>query len=68
VLNKELLTKQKPKKNMIILHPLPRVTEISTDVDGLPYAKYFQQAANGVPVRQAMIMATLNLTKRIGDK
>ncbi len=68
ILNKDLLMKQKPKKNMIILHPLPRVGEISTDVDELPYAKYFQQAANGVPVRQAMIMATLNLTKRIGDK
>ncbi len=68
ILTKDLLLSQKPKQHMIIMHPLPRVGEISTDVDKLPYAKYFQQAANGVPVRQAMIMATLNLTKRIGDK
>jgi aspartate carbamoyltransferase catalytic subunit len=39
----------------IILHPLPRVDEIAVDVDALPGAAYFRQAANGVPVRMALI-------------
>lgn len=43
------------KPNMKILHPLPRVTEISTDVDDTPYAYYFQQARNGMYVRMAVI-------------
>ncbi len=43
------------KKNVSILHPLPRVDEISTDLDETPNAAYFRQAGNGVPVRQAII-------------
>lgn len=43
------------KPNMKILHPLPRITEISTDVDSTPYAYYFQQARNGMYVRMAVI-------------
>lgn len=43
------------KKNMRILHPLPRVNEIATDVDSTPYAYYFQQAGNGMYVRMAII-------------
>jgi aspartate carbamoyltransferase catalytic subunit len=43
------------KKTAIVMHPLPRVHEISTDVDGLPGAAYFRQAANGVPVRMALL-------------
>lgn len=43
------------KPNMKILHPLPRVTEIATDVDDTPYAYYFQQARNGMYVRMAVI-------------
>ncbi len=43
------------KKTAIVMHPLPRVNEISTDVDGLPAAAYFRQAANGVPVRMALL-------------
>ena len=43
------------KKNMKILHPLPRITEIATDVDDTPYAYYFQQARNGMYVRMAVI-------------
>jgi aspartate carbamoyltransferase catalytic subunit len=39
----------------IVLHPLPRVGEIATDVDALPAAKYFDQARNGVPVRMAVL-------------
>jgi aspartate carbamoyltransferase catalytic subunit len=38
-----------------ILHPLPRVDEIATDVDDLPGAPYFRQARNGVYVRMALI-------------
>ncbi|MGL4393209.1 MAG: aspartate carbamoyltransferase, partial [Fusobacteriaceae bacterium] len=47
------------KKNMIILHPLPRVNEIDIDVDDTKHAKYFKQAANGIPVRQAIISVAL---------
>ncbi|MBR1785338.1 MAG: aspartate carbamoyltransferase [Bacteroidales bacterium] len=47
------------KDNMRILHPLPRVNEITTDVDRTPYAYYFQQAQNGVYVRQALMAAIL---------
>lgn len=43
------------KPNMIVLHPLPRVSEISPEVDALPCAKYFEQAHNGIPVRMAML-------------
>jgi aspartate carbamoyltransferase catalytic subunit len=41
--------------HMIILHPLPRVNEITPEVDGLPQARYFQQAFNAVPVRMALL-------------
>ena len=41
--------------HMIILHPLPRVNEITPEVDSLPQAKYFQQAFNAVPVRMALL-------------
>ena len=47
------------KENMRILHPLPRVNEITTDVDRTPYAYYFQQAQNGVYVRQALMASIL---------
>ena len=43
------------KDHLAILHPLPRVDEIDPAVDNLPYARYFEQARNGVPVRMAML-------------
>ncbi|MBI2426409.1 MAG: aspartate carbamoyltransferase [Candidatus Kerfeldbacteria bacterium] len=43
------------KRNMKILHPLPRVSEIACDVDETSHAYYFQQAGNGVFVRQALL-------------
>jgi len=43
-----------------ILHPLPRVDEIATDVDRLPKAAYFRQAQNGVYVRMALLNMLLN--------
>ena len=42
------------KKNLAILHPLPRVNEISTEVDAWPQAKYFKQSDNAVFVRMAL--------------
>lgn len=41
--------------NAIVMHPLPRVNEITTDFDADPRALYFTQAANGVPVRMALL-------------
>lgn len=49
------------KDNAIILHPLPRVDEIATNVDTLPQAKYFEQARNGVPIRMTLIARALEL-------
>ncbi len=43
------------KKNLIIMHPLPRVGEIAYEVDESPHAKYFEQAQNGVWVRMALL-------------
>ncbi len=43
------------KKDLIILHPLPRVDEIAQEVDDSPYARYFEQVNNGVPVRMAVL-------------
>ncbi|MDY0078745.1 MAG: aspartate carbamoyltransferase [Bacteroidales bacterium] len=49
------------KENCRILHPLPRVNEINVDVDSNPKAYYFEQALNGVYVRQALIASILGL-------
>lgn len=48
------------RANLKVLHPLPRVDEITTDVDHTPYAYYFQQAENGVYARQALLALVLN--------
>lgn len=57
ILNAE---KMKPaKKDMIILHPLPRINEIATDVDSDPRAAYFRQVENGKFVRMALIYTLL---------
>ncbi|MGP1515726.1 MAG: aspartate carbamoyltransferase [Bacteroidales bacterium] len=53
------------KNNMKVLHPLPRVNEIAMDVDATPYAYYFQQAQNGMYVRQALIASILGYTDKI---
>lgn len=47
------------KKDMIILHPLPRIDEITAEVDTMPQARYFQQAGNGVVVRMALLALVL---------
>jgi len=56
-LNNAMLEKSKP--NLRILHPLPRVTEIAQDVDANEKAYYFQQAQNGLYVRQAILTNVL---------
>lgn len=48
------------RDNLKVLHPLPRVDEITTDVDKTPYAYYFQQAGNGVYAREALLALVLN--------
>ncbi len=58
-ITEKLLTRA--KKNSIVMHPLPRVDEISPDVDKLPNARYFQQAFNGVPVRMALLSLVLGV-------
>lgn len=59
ILRNDMLRNTKP--NLRILHPLPRVNEISQDVDQNPKAYYFQQAQNGLYVREALICNALNL-------
>ncbi len=58
-LHNAMLADSKP--NLRILHPLPRVNEISQDVDDNPKAYYFQQAQNGLYARQAMICKVLGI-------
>ena len=59
ILNKAKL--EKAKKDLTILHPLPRVNEISTDVDDDPRAKYFEQALCGKYIRMALILKMLGI-------
>lgn len=59
-----ILTKEKldtARNDMIVLHPLPRVNEISTAVDSDPRACYFRQAHNGKFIRMALIMKLLDV-------
>jgi len=51
------------KKDLIILHPLPRVDEIAPEVDNTPQARYFQQVRNGVVVRMALLALVLGAVK-----
>lgn len=61
ILDRSMLTDV--KKNLKVMHPLPRVDEISTDVDSTEFAYYFQQAKNGVYMRQAIISLLLGAVK-----
>ena len=49
------------KNGMIIMHPLPRVDEISPGVDSTEFARYFQQAFNGVPTRMTLLCRSLGV-------
>jgi aspartate carbamoyltransferase catalytic subunit len=53
------------KKNLRVMHPLPRVNEITEDVDSNPKAYYFTQARNGVFVRQALLAIILGADNKI---
>ncbi len=59
ILNKEKL--EKAKKDLCIMHPLPRVNEISVDVDDDPRAAYFRQVENGKYIRMALILKLLGI-------
>lgn len=59
ILNAQKLSKAKP--DMCVLHPLPRVNEISCDIDNDPRACYFKQVLNGKYMRMALILKLLNL-------
>jgi aspartate carbamoyltransferase catalytic subunit len=60
-LNKRLLADV--KKELKIMHPLPRVDEIDKSLDETEHALYFEQAANGVPVRKALLALVLGKAK-----
>jgi aspartate carbamoyltransferase catalytic subunit len=51
------------KKDLIILHPLPRVDEIAPEVDATPQARYFQQVWNGIVIRMALLALVLGSVK-----
>lgn len=59
----DLETLREAKKDLTILHPLPRVDEIATEVDSTPYARYFQQVRNGIVVRMALLALILGAVK-----
>ena len=56
------------KSDMPVLHPLPRVDEIATEVDDDPRAAYFQQVLNGKFIRMALILSLLGLTDPVTGK
>jgi aspartate carbamoyltransferase catalytic subunit len=63
ILDREKLSLAKP--DCYVLHPLPRVNEITVDVDNDPRAAYFKQVQNGVYVRMALILILLGLDKKV---
>ena len=63
ILNKEKMAAA--KDNMYVLHPLPRVNEISVEIDDDPRAAYFKQVQFGVYVRMALILTLLGLDKAV---
>jgi len=60
-LDKSLL--KQSKKDLIIMHPLPRVGEINPELDDTKNAVYFKQAGNGIPIRQALLSLVLGKIK-----
>jgi aspartate carbamoyltransferase catalytic subunit len=59
----DLKTLKNAKRDMIVLHPLPRVDEIASEVDSTPQARYFQQVWNGVLIRMALLSLVLGAVK-----
>jgi aspartate carbamoyltransferase catalytic subunit len=60
----DLSTLSEAKKDLIILHPLPRVDEIASEVDSTSYARYFQQVWNGIVVRMALLALICGAVKQ----
>ncbi len=58
-LDRTLLRDSGARESLRIMHPLPRVDELAPDIDDTPHAVYFEQARNGVPVRQALLALVL---------
>ncbi len=54
---------ERAKEDMIIMHPLPKVDEIDMMVDNMKHARYFKQAAYGVPVRMALLSLLLGVVR-----
>ena len=59
---------QAAKKDLVVLHPLPRIDEIKLDVDSDPRAAYFDQVHNGVYIRMAIILALLGIPDPLTGK
>jgi aspartate carbamoyltransferase catalytic subunit len=59
----DMQTLRNTKKNFRVMHPLPRVGEITPEIDRTPAALYFEQAANGIPVREAILGIFVNAKK-----
>lgn len=59
VVNRALV--EKSKRNLIVMHPLPRLSEVSTDLDDHPAGVYFDQAKNGLYVRMALLLQLLQV-------
>jgi aspartate carbamoyltransferase catalytic subunit len=59
----DLKTLSNAKKDLIILHPLPRLDEISPEVDETPQARYFRQVWSGIVVRMALLALVLGAVK-----
>ena len=55
----DLQSLSEAKKELIIMHPLPRVDEIAAEVDATPFARYFPQVGNGIVVRMALLALIL---------
>jgi aspartate carbamoyltransferase catalytic subunit len=59
----DLKTLKRAKKDLVILHPLPRIDEIAYEVDSTPQARYFQQVWNGIVVRMTLLALVLGAVK-----
>ena len=54
-------------RDTVIMHPLPRLQELATDVDRLPNAAYMRQARNGLPMRRALMYELMNTARQEGE-
>ena len=59
----DLQSLKEAKPDLVILHPLPRVDEIASEIDNTQYARYFQQVRNGIVVRMALLALILGAAK-----